>query len=129
MTRLTIPRLGFWTRAALFAAGVAVATSIGLLACSGGGDADSSDENATACNAAGVAASPIFQNVALEDVPTALVFSPKNDQVFVTQQLGVIKTFDNSDSARASVFIDLRQEVNNGGQREPGINGLVVHPN
>jgi glucose/arabinose dehydrogenase len=98
------------------------------LGCSSGDGSDSSESNATGCNVAGVVATPIFQNVALEDVPTALVFSPKGDQVFVTQQLGVIKTFANDQSASASVFVDLRDEVNNGGQREPGINGLVFHP-
>ncbi len=104
------------------------------MACSKNDASSSSDSNITECNVAGVTSTTVFGNVVLEDVPTALVFAPKSSdgrshQAFVTQQLGVVKTFDPTrDGAAATVFADMRKIVNNGGQREPGVNGLIVHP-
>ena len=51
-----------------------------------------------------------------------------SNRLFVVEQAGIIKTFENDPSAtEASVFLDLQNQVTSGGER--GLLGLAFHPN
>ena len=51
-----------------------------------------------------------------------------SDRVFVLEQAGVIRVFENSrDVGSADIFLDIRDRVNDGGNEE-GLLGLAFHP-
>jgi glucose/arabinose dehydrogenase len=115
-------------RAALLATGLASASILGF-ACSSSGDGDSSESAATACNApvTGIRLKQAFPNLKFA-IPTTLILSPDKSTYFVTEKAGVIKSFANDEATEtANVVLDIRDRVNSG-DREPGINGLALHP-
>lgn len=59
------------------------------------------------------------------NMPSNLAFSP-DGRVFVTEKSGVIKVFDSLTDTTATVYADLRQQVNNYWDR--GLLGLALHP-
>ena len=117
-----------WIHAAVLSVGLAAASLSGF-ACSSSGGADSSESAATSCNApvSGVRLSPAFANLSFT-IPTTLVRTPDNSTWFVAEKGGTIKSFANRDDvASADVLLDITDRVNSG-DREPGVNGIAIHP-
>ena len=118
-----------WIRDASLAISLAVVGTVGFACSSTNDDGESSESAATACNSPvpGIRLAPAFPNLQFS-IPTTLVRSPDNSTWFVAEKAGTIKTFANDPNAQsASLFLDIRERVN-AGDREPGINGLAVHP-
>ena len=118
-----------WLRDASLAIGLAVVGTVGFACSSSGDDATANDEALTACNspAAGIRLSPAFPNLTF-NIPTTIVRSSDNATYFVTEKAGTIRTFPNDPNVLSStVFLDIRDRVNSG-DREPGINGMALHP-
>ena len=114
--------------AAALALSVAVASVSGF-ACSSSGGSDSSESADTTCNSpvGGIRLQPAFANLQFV-IPTTLVRTPDNSTWFVAEKGGTIKSFANNDNVQsADVLMDIRDRVNSG-DREPGINGLAIHP-
>ena len=117
-----------WIHAAILSVGLAAASLTGF-ACSSGGGADSSESASTSCNSpvTGVRLQPAFANLKFV-IPTTLVRTPDNATWFVAEKGGTIKSFANRDDvASADVLLDITDRVNSG-DREPGVNGLAIHP-
>ncbi|CAN5925300.1 hypothetical protein BH11MYX4_BH11MYX4_24240 [soil metagenome] len=118
-----------WLRDAALAVGLAVVGTVGFACSSSEDDGDTSEAAQTACNSPvpGIRLSPAFPNLQFS-IPTTLVRSPDNKTYFVAEKAGTIKSFPNDpNAASATTFLDIRDRVNSG-DREPGINGLAVHP-
>ena len=112
----------------LFAAAAVVSLAT-MLACSSD-EEGTSESDQTACNApvAGVSLKPAFANLKFT-IPTSIVLSPDKKTYFVAEKAGIIKTFaNNANVDRATVALDIKSRVNSG-DREPGINGIALHPN
>jgi glucose/arabinose dehydrogenase len=77
---------------------------------------------ARAALAEGFSSSTVFGGL---EQPTALAFAP-DGRVFVGEQSGIIKVFDNESDTTPDVFADLQASVHNTGER--GLLGLAINP-
>ncbi len=68
-----------------------------------------------------------FPNLSFSDPVEFIAANDGSTQVFVVEQAGIIKVFENSSkTAKASTFLDIRKRVSSGG--EMGLLGLTFHP-